>query len=199
MVQIDGDNVSEDYSKIGEIMHDYHSVKFDLPVYLSKDCSVCGDVTVGKNVTIFAGAHVRGDCAPVTIGDGTNIQENCSLHVSGAMALTIGKNVTIGHGAIVHGCTIEDNVLVGMGAIVMDGSSIGTNSLIAAGSIVTEGKTFPPKSLIMGAPARLVRELSDEQLKTHVTLAALDYQKVGEAMMADGLLHTPDPTAHIWP
>lgn len=190
--------MSQDYSKVGKALEDYHQVKFGSDVRLSKQCSVVGKVEIGNDVTIFAGAHVRGDCAPISIGSGTNIQENCTLHVSGGMPLSIGKNVTVGHGAIVHGCTIEDNVLIGMGAIVMDGAHIGKDSLIAAGAIVTEGKEFPPKSLIMGVPAKVVRELTDEQLETHVTLAAIDYQEVGYAMFADGLLYEPSKDANIW-
>lgn len=191
--------MNEDHSKVGEILRDYHQVRFGRGVRLSPQCSINGRVSLGSDVTVFAGAHIRGDCASITIGDGTNIQENCALHVSGGMPLTIGRDCTVGHGAIVHGCTIDDNVLVGMGSIVMDGAHIGRDCLIAAGAVVTEGKEFPPRSLIMGVPARAVRELSEEQLQSHVTSAALDYQEVARAMEAEGLLEEPAQGADIWP
>ena len=188
-----------DVPKLGDILADYHQVSFGENVRLSEACSICGQVAVGDEVTVFAGAQVRGDCAFIAIGDGTNIQENCCLHVSGGAPLAIGANVTVGHGAILHGCTIEDNVLVGMGSIVMDGAHVGRDCLIAAGAIVTEGKEFPPRSLIMGVPAKVVRELSEEQIEAQITRAGLDYRQVGEAMMAEGLLHEPAPAADIWP
>lgn len=183
---------------MGRILADYHQVTFGERVRLSEKASVVGQVSLGDDVTIFAGAHVRGDCEPIVVGDGTNIQENCSLHVSGGAPLTIGKNVTIGHGAIVHGCTIADNVLIGMGAIVMDHSVINENCLVAAGAVVTENKEFPPNSLIMGIPARAVRTLSEEEVKTQITDAGTDYREVAEAMMNQGLLHEPDKDADIW-
>lgn len=191
--------MNEDHSKVGEALRDYHQVRFGHGVRLSPQCSINGQVILGNDVTVFAGAHIRGDCAAISIGDGTNIQENCALHVSAAMPLTIGRDCTVGHGAIVHGCAIDDNVLVGMGSIVMDGAHIGRDCLIAAGAVVTEGKEFPPRSLIMGVPARAVRELSDEQLQSHVTSAALDYQEVARAMEAEGLLEEPAQGADIWP
>lgn len=185
--------------KLGEIMADYHQVSFGERVRLAPGCSLCGQVSVGDDVTVFAGAQVRGDCAPVRIGDGTNIQENCCLHVSGGAPLSVGRNVTVGHGAILHGCTIDDNVLVGMGSIVMDGARVGRDCLIAAGAVVTEGKEFPPRSLIMGMPAKAVRELTDEQIYQQITRAGADYRAVGEAMMADGLLVQPASDASVWP
>lgn len=189
----------EDYSKIGAILEDYHQVTFGENVRLSDHCTLCGRVSLGSNVTVFAGSHLRGDCAPITVGDGTNIQESCLFHVSSGKPLTIGRNCTVGHGAIVHGCTIGDNVLVGMGSIVMDDSKIGNDSLVAAGAIVTEHKEFPPRSLIMGVPARAVRELSDDEIQNLIVLAGTDYQKVAYAMEADGLLHQPTPGTSIWP
>lgn len=185
--------------KLGDILDDYHQVSFGEEVRLSDACSICGRVTVADRVTVFAGAQVRGDCAPITIGSGTNIQENCCLHVSGGSPLKVGADVTVGHGAILHGCTIGDNVLVGMGSIVMDGACVGRDSLIAAGAIVTEGKEFPPRSLIMGVPAKVVRELTDEQIEVQISQAGIDYCRVGAAMEADGLLHRPAPDARLWP
>lgn len=185
--------------KLGDILADYHQVSFGKGVRLSAGCSLCGRVSVGDDVTVFAGAQVRGDCAPVRIGAGTNIQENCCLHVSGGAPLSVGCNVTVGHGAILHGCTIEDNVLVGMGSIVMDGAHVGRDCLIAAGAVITEGREFPPRSLIMGMPAKAVRELTDEQIDQQITRAGADYRAVGKAMMADGLLLEPAAGAAAWP
>lgn len=193
------DAIEANYSKVGSIPADYFQVSFGENVRLSPLSTICGRVDVGSNVTVFAGTQVRGDCAPISIGDGVNLQENCCLHVSGNTPLRIGDNVTVGHGAILHGCTIEDNVLVGMGSIVMDNSHIAPNSLVAAGAVVTEGKSFPPRSLIMGSPARVVRELADDEVREWVVNAGIDYVQVGEQMFQNGLLAEPPAGATIWP
>ncbi|MBQ3301605.1 MAG: gamma carbonic anhydrase family protein [Eggerthellaceae bacterium] len=180
-------------------MTDYHQVKFHPTAKLSPYCSIVGDVEIAQGVSVFAGTHIRGDGEPVKIGAGSNIQENCCLHVSGGYPITIGERVTVGHGAILHGCTIHDNVLVGMGAIVMDGAEISSDCFVGAGALVTQGKTFPPRSLIFGSPARAMRKLTDEELESMVTLAAPDYSEVSDAMLADGLMVHPSETARIWP
>lgn len=124
---------------------------------------VVGDVTVEEEVSLWYGAVVRGDQNPIRIGAHTNIQENSVLHVSDEKSLTIGAWVTVGHGAILHGCTIEDDCLIGMGAILMDGCVIGRGSIVAAGALVTEGTVVPPGSLVMGAPAKLRRTVTEEE------------------------------------
>lgn len=184
--------------KMGQVLADYHQVSFGRHVRLSPKASVIGQVTLGDEVTVFAGAHVRGDCAPIVVGEGTNLQENCCLHVSGGAPLTIGSNVTVGHGAILHGCTIADNVLVGMGSVIMDGARIGRDSLVAAGALVPEGREFPERSLIIGMPAKAIRTLSDQEIAHQITEAGQDYRQVGEAMMSQGLLHEPPEDADIW-
>ena len=146
--------------KMGTAITNYHQVRFAPNVMLSSHATVCGNVKIGAGTSVFAGTQIRGDCEPIVIGSNTNIQENSCLHVSVGSKLTIGNNVTIGHNAVLHGCTIEDNVLIGMGAIVMDDAVIPSDCLVAAGSLVTQGKTFEPRSLIMGSPARAVRELT---------------------------------------
>lgn len=184
--------------KMGTSITDYHQVKFGDGVMLSPHATVVGDVTMGPECSVFAGAHIRGDCEPIVIGSRTNIQENTCLHVSVGSKLSIGNDVTIGHNAVIHGCTIEDNVLVGMGAVLMDDAMIGRDSVIGAGSLVTQRKVFPPRSLIMGSPARLVRELTDEEIEAMVTVAAGAYAEVAHAMTADGLMEVPSADATIW-
>lgn len=185
--------------KMGSAISDYHQVKFGDGVMLSPQCGICGDVTIGDDVSVFAGVQVRGDCGPISIGHTTNVQENSCLHVSLGCKLTIGNNVTVGHMAMLHGCTIEDNVLIGMGSIVMDDAHIGRDSVVAAGSLVTQRKEFPPRSLIMGSPARLVRELSDEEIESMVTVASTAYLETARAMLSDGVMVPVPEAANMWP
>jgi carbonic anhydrase/acetyltransferase-like protein (isoleucine patch superfamily) len=184
---------------MGTSIRDYHQVKADESACLSPYATICGDVTIGAESSVFAGTQIRGDCEPVTIGARTNIQENSCLHVSMGSKLTVGNRVTVGHMAMLHGCTIEDNVLIGMGSTVMDDAHIGRDSIVAAGSLVTQRKEFPPRSLIMGSPARLVRELVDEEIEAMVTVAADAYYEVAKAMVDDGLMSHPSPDTNVWP
>ena len=131
--------------------------------YIAKNATVLGDVTVGEKSSIWFGAVVRGDCLPISIGDRTNIQDLSVLHVDDQNPLTIGSDVTVGHRALLHGCTVEDKVLVGMGAIIMNGAHIGEGSIIGAGALVTEGMKVPPRSLVIGMPAKVKKEITDEQ------------------------------------
>lgn len=123
-----------------------------------------GDVRLGEGVNLWHGAVLRGDHAPIRVGEGTNVQENAVIHVEDHCPTTIGEYVTIGHGAIVHGCTVEDEVIVGMGAILLNGCVIGKGSLVAAGALVTQNKAIPPGSLVVGSPAKVVRTLTGEEL-----------------------------------
>jgi len=127
--------------------------------FVADSARVIGDVILEEGAGIWFGAVLRGDNEPITIGAGSNIQENCVLHTDMGFPLTVGKGCTIGHAAILHGCTIGDNSLVGMGATVLNGARIGENCLIGAGSLVTEGKVIPDNSLVVGSPARVVRTL----------------------------------------
>ncbi|PPC74711.1 gamma carbonic anhydrase family protein [Pokkaliibacter plantistimulans] len=145
-------------------------------VWIAPNASVIGAVMLGNNVSIWFGSVVRGDNVAIEIGDGTNIQDNAILHSDQNFPLKIGKNCTIGHGAIVHGCTIGEGSLIGMGAIVLDGATIGKGCIVGAGAVVTEGKAFPEGTLILGAPAKVVRIL-DEETVTQLTNVALLYQK----------------------
>lgn len=132
--------------------------------WLAPDAHVIGRVRLAAGVGIWFGAVLRGDNEWIEIGEGSNVQDNCTCHTDKGFPLTIGKNCTVGHNVILHGCTIEDGALVGMGSIVMNGARIGKNSIVGAGSVITEGKEFPENSLIIGSPARVIRTLSPEQV-----------------------------------
>ena len=131
--------------------------------FIAHGAVVCGDVHIGEKCSVFFNSTLRSDRREIVVGDNSNIQDNCILHASPVYPIHIGKNVSVGHGAILHGCTIHDNVLVGMGAIVMNDVEIGENCIIAAGALLTQHKKIPANSLVMGAPGKVVRELTDEE------------------------------------
>ena len=185
--------------KMGTSITDYHQVKMAPDACLSPFATICGDVTIGAGASVFAGTQIRGDCEPVVVGELTNIQENSCLHVSMGSKLSVGNRVTVGHGVVLHGCTIDDNVLVGMGSTVMDDVHIGSNCLIGAGSLVTQGKEFEPGTLIMGSPARAVRKLTEEEIESMITVAADAYAEVARAMLANGLMENPSADVDVWP
>jgi carbonic anhydrase/acetyltransferase-like protein (isoleucine patch superfamily) len=133
--------------------------------WVAPSAELVGDVRLGEQVGIWFGAVIRADNTPIALGEGTNIQEGAMLHSDPGSPLTVGANCTIGHHAILHGCTIGDRVLVGMGATVLNDAVIGEDCLIGAGALVTEGKSFPPGSLIIGAPAKAVKELPAEMIE----------------------------------
>ncbi len=134
-------------------------------VFLAEGACLVGDVSIGDDSSVFYNAVLRGDLAEIKIGKRTNVQDNVCIHVSTGVGVSIGDEVTIGHGAVLHGCTIEDNVLVGMGAIIMDGALVMKNCIIGAGALVTAGKNFPEGSLVMGAPAQIIRTLTADEIK----------------------------------
>ena len=133
--------------------------------FVADGAILVGDVEVGDDSSVFYNAVLRGDLAPIRIGKRTNIQDNVTVHVSTGVPTVIGDEVTVGHNAVLHACTIDDNVMVGMGAIVMDGAHIKKNCIVGAGAIVTQGKEFPENSLVLGAPAHVVRELTTEEIE----------------------------------
>ena len=147
--------------------------------YSAPGVAVIGNVSIGKDVSLWSHAVVRGDNEHISIGDGSNIQEHSMLHTDPGFPLTIGANCTIGHRAILHGCTIGNNSLVGMGAIILNGARIGNNCLVGAGALVTEGKEFPDGSLIVGAPAKAIRTL-DEMTFAKLTASASHYAANGK-------------------
>ena len=132
--------------------------------WFAENATIVGEVTMGRDCTVWFNAVIRGDVNAITIGDRTNIQDGAVIHCTyQRFKTTIGSSVSIAHNAIVHGCTLEDNVLVGMGAIVMDGAVIGAGSIIAAGAIVTQNTVVPPGSIYAGNPARFLKAVSPEQ------------------------------------
>ena len=131
-------------------------------VYVSENAKVIGDVTLGDEVNIWFGAVLRGDMHYIKIGNRTNIQDNSVVHVTTRVSPTnIGSGVTVGHGAIIHGCTIEDDCLIGMGAILMDDAVIGAGSLIGAGALVPPNMKIPKKSLVVGSPGKVIRQITE--------------------------------------
>lgn len=141
-------------------------------VFVAGSADLIGDVRAGENCSFWYNVTVRADIAPIIIGDRSNVQDNSVIHVGHAVPATIGRDVTIGHNAVIHACTIEDGCLIGMGAIILDLAVIGKESIVGAGALVTGKKVFPPRSLIMGSPARMVRELTDEEVKAIYANAA---------------------------
>ena len=134
--------------------------------YISESVDIIGKVNVEENVNIWFGTRLRGDMNNIIIGENTNIQENSVVHVDINSQCIIGKNVTIGHGTIIHGCSISDNVLVGMGSIILNNAKIGKNTIIGAGSLVTQGKEFPEGVLILGNPAKVIRQLTEAEIES---------------------------------
>ena len=131
--------------------------QIDDTTYVADGAQVIGDVLLEPGASVWFNAVLRGDTERITVGSGSNIQDGAILHADPGYPCTIGAGVVAGHGAILHGCQIDDDCLIGMGAIVLNGARIASGSIVAAGAIVTEGKEFPPRSLIMGVPAKLVR------------------------------------------
>ena len=131
--------------------------------YIAPNATVVGDVTLGNDVSIWYGAVLRGDSGAIQVGDRTNIQDNCVLHE----AVTLGSGCSVGHGAILHGCTVGDDCVIGMGAILLNGAVLGDHCLVGAGAVVTGKMNAPDGSLILGNPAKVVRPLTEEEIKTN--------------------------------
>ena len=153
--------------------------------WIAPGCYVIGDVSLEAKTSVWFGTTLRGDNERITIGAGTNVQENSVMHTDMGFPLRIGAGCTIGHKVMLHGCTIGENTLIGIGAIVLNGAVIGKNCLIGAGALITEGKHIPDGSLVMGAPGKVVREL-DETAIEGLRRSALNYQE-NAARFASGL------------
>ena len=133
--------------------------------FVAPGAFVIGQVSLGESSSVWYGAVLRGDTEPITIGARTNVQDGCVLHADPGFPATVGEGCVIGHNAVVHGCRIEDDCLIGMSATVLNGAKIGAGSIVAAGAVVPEGREYPPGSLIVGIPAKKVREVSEEQTR----------------------------------
>ncbi len=161
-----------------------HVPTVDETAFVAENATVAGKVTLGKNASVWFGAVLRGDLQPITVGDNSNVQDNAVIHVGANTPAVIGENVTIGHGAIVHGATIGNNVLVGMGATVLDGAVIGDNSIIGAGALVTSKTVVPPNSMVLGMPAKVVKELTPAQVMGN-RMNALEYVRLAKDFKKD--------------
>lgn len=155
----------------------YQPGKTDPDVLICPGAVVVGDVRLGRGVSIWYNAVLRGDEGPITVGENTNIQDSAILHEE----TTVGAGCTVGHGAIVHGCTVGDNVLVGMGAVLLNGARIGDNCIIGAGALVTGKTDAPAGSMLLGSPAKVVRALTEEEIR-HVRLSAEEYLALAQKM-----------------
>ncbi|WP_333586121.1 gamma carbonic anhydrase family protein [Phenylobacterium sp.] len=142
--------------------------------WIAPTAAVMGNVILKKNASVWFGATLRGDNDPIVIGENSNIQDGSVLHTDAGSPLTIGRDVTVGHMVMLHGCTIGDNSLVGIGSIILNGARIGKNCLIGANCLITEGKEIPDNSLVMGAPGKVVREVSEGQARV-LTASAHHY------------------------
>lgn len=134
-------------------------------VYIAPGAVVVGDVTIGQESSVWFNAVLRGDVELIKVGNQTNIQDGCVIHADPGFPCTLGDGITVGHGAIVHGATIGDNVTIGMKAVVMNGAVVGENSIVAVGAVVTEGTQVPPGSLVVGIPGKVRKELTPEQIE----------------------------------
>ena len=132
--------------------------------FVAWNAEVAGDVRLDPRSSVWFSATLRGDIAPIVVGEGSNIQDGSVVHVDTDVPCVIGKNVTVGHRVVLHSCTVGDGALIGMGAVVLGGAEIGEGCIVGAGALVTQGKKFPPRTLILGSPAKAVRELTEEEV-----------------------------------
>jgi carbonic anhydrase/acetyltransferase-like protein (isoleucine patch superfamily) len=144
------------------------------PLFVASNATVIGEVTLGNGVGIWFGAVIRADKDRIIIGDRSNIQDNCVVHTSKGYPVTLGCDVSVGHGAILHGCTIGDQVLVGMGAIVLNGATVKTGTMIGAGAVITEGMQVPENSVVVGVPGKVIKQTTDVQ-RQHIMNNARSY------------------------
>ena len=165
----------------------YKSAKIAEDANIAKQSVIIGDVTIGRDSCVLYYSVLRGDEAPIVIGEETNIQENCTVHVSRNMPVRIGNNVTVGHNAVIHSFTIGDRTLIGMGAVILDGAQIGNDCIIGAGSLVTKNTIIPDGSLVMGSPAKIKRNLTWEEKLGNLENSK-EYVSVSREMKRQGVL-----------
>jgi carbonic anhydrase/acetyltransferase-like protein (isoleucine patch superfamily) len=154
--------------------------QFAASAYIDPSAQVIGDVVVGDRSSVWCCAVLRGDVAPIRIGAGSNVQDNCVCHADDGFPLTLGDRVTVGHAVVLHGATIEDDCLIGIGAVVLNGARIGRGSVIAAGALISEGAEIPPESLVMGVPGKVRRPVSAEE-RERFRVNAEHYVALGES------------------
>ncbi|MET0699576.1 MAG: gamma carbonic anhydrase family protein [Mycobacterium sp.] len=153
-----------------------HTPQLHPESWVAPNASVIGNVTLAENSSVWYSATVRAEFDPVVLGPGSNVQDNATIHADPGFPVTIGVRVTVGHNAILHGCTIEDGCLIGMGAIVGNGATIGASSLVAPGAVLPQGMVVPPRSLVAGVPAKVRRELSDDEINvSSINAPAYEY------------------------
>ncbi len=158
--------------------------KVHLKSYIAPSADIVGDVEISAGCGIWFGTVIRGDIAPVRIGENSNVQDNATIHTSKDLPVKIGSHVTIGHNAVVHGCIVEDNVLIGMNAVILDGAKIGKGAIIGAGCLIGENKIIPPRVLVVGIPGKIVKEL-DEEREQGTVEHALMYRKLMEKYLEE--------------
>ncbi|HEX5566603.1 MAG TPA: gamma carbonic anhydrase family protein [Streptomyces sp.] len=149
----------------------------DPEAYTAPTAVVVGEVSLGAGASVWYNAVLRGDCDAISIGAGSNVQDNCTVHADPGFPVAVGERVSVGHNAVLHGCTVEDDVLVGMGATVLNGARVGAGSLVAAHALVPQGMEIPPGSLVAGVPARVRRELTAEE-REGIRLNARTYREL---------------------
>ncbi|MFB6857167.1 gamma carbonic anhydrase family protein [Streptomyces sp. NPDC056210] len=155
----------------------------DQEAFAAPTSVVIGEVTLHAGASVWYGAVLRADCGPIVLGADSNIQDNCTVHVDPGFPVTVGERVSVGHNAVLHGCTVEDDCLVGMGATVLNGAVIGAGSLVAAQALVPQGMQVPPGSLVAGVPAKVKRPLTDEE-RAGITLNGTLYVELAQAHRA---------------
>jgi carbonic anhydrase/acetyltransferase-like protein (isoleucine patch superfamily) len=160
-----------------KIDNKFHPEKIDASAFIAPGATVIGNVTIESDASVWYCAVARGDLEEIIIGEGTNVQDGCILHADPDEPCVIGARVTIGHGAIVHAATVEDDVLIGMRATILNGAVIGKGSIIAAGALVTPGTSIPPHSLVMGIPGKVIRTTNEEEISM-ISASAEHYREL---------------------
>lgn len=158
-----------------------------MKVYLAKDADLLGNVQLSNDVSVWFHSTLRADSDIISIGEGSNIQDNCVLHVDPGYPVILKEHVTVGHGAILHGCTIEENTIIGMGAIVLNGAHIGKNCIIGAGALISQNKQIPDNSIVIGNPGKILRSLKEEEVTANLQ-NALIYIEEAKAQLEETIL-----------
>ncbi|MBO8188578.1 gamma carbonic anhydrase family protein [Streptomyces spirodelae] len=170
-----------------------HEPRLDPTAFHAPTSVIAGQVTMAAGSSLWYGAVMRADAGPIVLGEESNVQDNCTVHGDPGFPVTVGARVTVGHNAVLHGCTVEDDVLIGMGATVLNGARIGAGSLVAAQTLVPQGTVVPPGSLVAGVPGKVRRELTDEERES-VRFNALTYVELAERHRAASAAAGPSPS-----